>query len=239
MMKSVEKMKKKFYPDGSKDGTLIFYNWLRQCIKSDYVVLNVGAGLTADVKIKSLRGEVKQVIGVDIDKEVLKNKDLDKSFVVEKNNFPFDNNFFDLAWADFVLEHIEDPAGFLKEINRVLKPGASFFFRTPNRFHYVSLIASLTPHWFHELVANRVRCLPQDAHEPYETLYRFNTKRNILKNSYSAGFRNIEIKFVEADPSYLVFHPAAFLLGVAYERFVNSFGFCSAARANIFGRLEK
>ena len=238
-MKFVEKMKKKFYPDGSKDGTLIFYNWLRQYIKSDYVVLNVGAGLTADIKIRSLRGEVKQVIGVDIDKAVLNNKDLDQAFVIEKNKLPFEDNHFDIAWADFVLEHVEDPLNFVKEVNRVLKNGGSFFFRTPNKYHYVSFIASITPLWFHKLVVNRMHSLPDNTYEQHETFYRFNTKKSVLENSHSAGFRNIDIKFIEADPSYMVFHPLLFLLGTAYERFVNAFDSCSMFRANIFGRLVK
>ena len=157
MIIDVEKLKKKFYPDNSKDGTLIFYN----------------------------------------------------------------------------------PLTFLSEIRRVLKPGASFFFRTPNRYHYVSLIGSMTPHWFHKLVANRARGLSSTEHDIHPTFYHLNTKISILKNANMLGFTNIELRFIECDPSYLVFHPIAFLMGVVYERFVNSNDFLSGFRANIFGRLEK
>ncbi len=239
MIPSVEKMKNKFYPDDLKDGTLLFYNWLRQYIKNEFVVLNVGAGHTADRKVQSFKGEVKKVIGVDIDKAVLQNQDLDKSIVIKKNELPFENDHFDLAWADFVLEHVETPQVLLNEVRRVLKPGASFFFRTPNKYHYVSLISSITPHWFHELVVQRACGSLSKEHEIYPTFYKLNNKNAILKNAKLAGFKNMELRFIECDPSYMVFYPVAFLIGVLYERVVNKWDRLSFLRANIFGRLEK
>lgn len=239
MTATVETLKTKYYPGGAKDGTLVFYDWLRKHTRNDFTVLNIGAGPTADRKVKSLKGEVNRVIGVDIDKVVLKNEDLDSSVVVEKNELPFGDDYFDLAWADYVMEHVEDPILLLKEVNRVLKPGASFFFRTPNKYHYVSLIGRVTPHWFHEVVANRVRGLGSDAHEPYPTYYRLNSRKEISDCSRSAGFKHVEMKFVEAEPSYLVFNPVAFRIGIAYERFVNRYDALQVMRSNIFGRLEK
>lgn len=238
-MITVEILKRKYYPDDSKDGTLIFYDWLRRYVKRDFTVLNVGAGPTADRKVKSLKGEVRRVIGVDIDNAILGNKNLDEAIVVEKDRLPFSDNYFDLVWADFVMEHVDDPIGFLREVNRVLKPGASFFFRTPNKFHYVSLIGRLSPYWFHELVANRARQLAPEAHKPYPTYYRLNSRKHISGFARLAGFRHIEVNFVEAEPSYLVFHPVAFRIGVTYERLVMRYDRFRGLRANIFGRLEK
>jgi hypothetical protein len=42
---------------------------------------------------------------------------------------------------------------------------------------------------------------------------------------------------VEGEPSYIEFHPAPFLLGVAYERAVNRTALLRDLRGNIFGRL--
>lgn len=238
-MAKVARLKQAYYPGGSRDGTLIFYNWLRQHVRRNHVVLNVGAGPTADSKLRSLKGEVKQVIGVDVDEVVLKNTDLDQAFIINNGKLPFPANYFDLAWADYVLEHVEEPLAFLKEIQRVLKSDASFFFRTPNKYHYVSLIARATPHWFHELCANWVRGLPPGSHEPYPTYYLINDRKTIEKMALTTGFRKSEFKLVEAEPSYLVFHPLTFLLGIFYERIVNRFELLAWIRANIFGRVEK
>lgn len=238
-MDKIEELKRKYYPNESTNGTALFYEWIRQYSGKNFTVLNLGAGLTADSKIKSLKGEVREVVGVDIDPEVLTNKDLDRAFVINNNRIPFEDNYFDLAWADYVMEHVENPANFLSETWRVLKPGASFFFRTPNMYHYVSLLSRMTPHWFHELVANRARRMPADAHEPYPTRYLFNNNTKVRNGARVAGFSQVELKFVETEPSYLLFHPLAFKLGVAYERTVNRYEYLYHLRANIFGRLQK
>jgi SAM-dependent methyltransferase len=233
------KLFERYYPNNYKDGTFQFYSWLRSYLQPDFVALNVGAGPSSDNGIRSLKGEVSKVVGVDIDKEVINNDDLDEAIVIKHNRLSFPDGTFDLAWSDYVLEHIDKPEIFFKEIYRILKPEASFFFRTPNKFHYVSLISNASPHWFHKLVANKARGLSDEAHEPYPTYQRLNSKKTITKHSKEAGFREIELRFVEAEPSYLKFHALPFSMGVLYERIVNSSDRFSGIRANIFGRLEK
>jgi ubiquinone/menaquinone biosynthesis C-methylase UbiE len=152
---------------------------------------------------------------------------------------PFTAEYFDLVLSDFVLEHVEQPEPFLREVNRVLKPGCSFFFRTPNRNHYIAMAARATPHWFHEMVANRARSMSAEAHEPWPAYYRLNSRTQIRRAAIASGFTEIEFRMYEAEPSYLVFHEAAFAIGTAYERLVNRFDFLSGIRANIFGRLKK
>jgi len=48
-------------------------------------------------------------------------------------NLPFENNFFDLAVAIEVLEHIKDDSRAFSEIARVLKPDGFFLFSVPLR----------------------------------------------------------------------------------------------------------
>lgn len=237
MRRTVQCLKDRYYPEGLMDGTAAFYDWIRAHIKASHVVLNVGAGPGRDRPIRSLRGEVRLVEGVDPDPAVMLNTDLDHAVVSDGKILPYPDCSFDLAWADFVMEHVEDPCGLLSEIRRVLKPGASFFFRTPNKWHYVAIIAQATPHWFHEMIANRARSLPTEAHEPYPTFYRFNSRRDIAGAAHSAGFAEAKLRFVEAEPSYLSFHSSAFLMGVAYERLVNRYEALAAMRCNIFGQL--
>jgi SAM-dependent methyltransferase len=234
-----KKLFKYWYPNETKNGTLNYYNWIRHYTNPQQSVLNIGAGPASKNPLRTFRGEVARVIGVDIDPIVLRNEELDEAHVVCGTYLPFEENCFDIVFSDYVLEHVEFPEPFLKEVYRVLKPGGRFFFRTPNIYHYVSLIARCTPHWFHDLMANRVRGLASDAHEPYPTYHRLNTKRDIQTLANKVGFSYVELRFVECEPSYLMFSALPFLVGVLYERITNKFEHLSGIRANIFGQLVK
>jgi SAM-dependent methyltransferase len=236
---NADKTYKRFYPDNSKSGTIKFYNWVWQYLDQSSVILNLGAGPNSSDSIKCFRGKVKSVIGADIDEAVRGNTDLDKAYVLNNNHLPFEDNMFDLVLCDYVLEHIENPEEFLLEVKRVLKLGKSFFFRTPNNKHYITIISRLTPHSFHLLFANKVRGLPKESHDPYKTHYKMNSVKVLNKLSMNSGFSKSELLFVEAEPSYLMFNSVIFIFGVVYERLVNKFEMLSFLRANIFGRLVK
>lgn len=164
---------------------------------------------------------MREVVGADIDSAVLDNRELDRAVVIVDGVLPFPEGHFDLVLSDYVLEHVDDPVAFLREAHRVLKPGGRFVFRTPNLFHYVALISRMTPHWFYRLVANPARSLLGEAHAPWPTYYRLNTRRAICRAARSAGFSTVGIEMVEYEPFYLMFHAVPFLVGVAYERAVS------------------
>jgi SAM-dependent methyltransferase len=237
-----EALYRRFYgdPRGPQyDGTLLFYTSVRELARPDSRVLNLGAGPASGNPVKSLKGEVAQLVGADIDPVVLQNSELDAAVVIEGGRLPFADESFDLAFSDYVLEHVERPAPFLAEVYRVLKPGRRYLFRTPNLYHYVALASRATPHWFHQLVANRARGLAADAHQPWPTFYRLNSRRAIRDQARAAGFAQADLRMIEYQPSYLMFHAVPFLAGVAYERAVNSTDLLAGLRANIFGQLTK
>lgn len=234
-----KRLLRRFYPDETRNGTVAFYGWVRQHIGPTTEVLNLGAGPPTRAPIRIFKGDVARVVGADIDPVVLDNDELDDAVVIENGRLPLPDRSFDVIVSDFTFEHVEDPAGFLAEALRVLRERGSLFFRTPNRRHYVATISRLTPHWFHALVANRVRGLPSDAHEPWPTFYRMNSGAELREAAADAGFRKVELRMFEAEPSYLVFATLPFLAGVGWERVVNRFDGLARYRANIFGRLER
>jgi ubiquinone/menaquinone biosynthesis C-methylase UbiE len=149
------------------------------------------------------------VTGLDIDPIVQSNVHCQQAVVYDGVHIPLEDNSFDLAVSSFVSEHIENPIEVTREINRVLCPGGLYIFRTPNLWHYVSLIAKVTPQWFHTAIADRVRNR-QGKHEPWPTYHRMNTRRacrNILK---AAGFEIKVLKIIEPEPSYAMWSRAAF-----------------------------
>ena len=231
----------RFYSDQTRDGAVAFYGWVRKETTPQTVLLNLGAGPPADRKsIRIFKGEVARVVGADIDPEVMDNLELDEAHVINSDNsLPFEDNTFDAVLSDWVLEHVSAPDQFLREVHRVLKKGGVFLFRTPNSWHYVAIIAKLTPDWFHHLIANWARGLPAGEHEPWPTYYRLNSRKAVYAEGEKAGFKRIELRMWEPAPLYMVFHLLPFLVGVGYERIVNRYRMFEGLRAGIFGRMVK
>jgi SAM-dependent methyltransferase len=234
-----QKLVEYFYSDEKYNGTKRFYDLIRTDARPDTIMLNLGAGPATRSAIRQFKGTVHEVCGADIDPVVMSNDELDKAVLIENGKVDFPSGYFDLIYSDFVIEHVENPKEFLAETIRMLKPGGKFFFRTPNLFHYVAIISWITPQSFHEFIANRIRQLPEDAHEPWPTFYRLNTRTAIETEASAVGFSGIDVEFIEPNPSYLQFHPVPLLLGVAYERTVNSTDLLRSFRSNIIGTLAK
>jgi len=200
-------------------------------------ILEVGAGPSNESS--RFLATVGQVTGLDPDPAVLSNDALTSAVVLTSNRYPFDDATFDLAVSNYVVEHVTEPVAHLAELHRVLKVGGAYVFRTPNRFHYVPLIAAATPHWFHEAVANRARMLPPEAHTPYPTAYVMNTTRSITRSARAAGFAVERIDYVEPEPAYGMFSRIAFIAMMGYERLVNSSEFFAGGRANLHVVLRR
>jgi SAM-dependent methyltransferase len=234
-----DQLYQRLYGAPKYNGTLIFYDEVRRNLTPESRVLNLGAGPPTESPIRILKGEVAEVVGADVDRCVLNNPEMDRAVLIEDGRIPLEDEGFDVIVSDYVFEHVDNPARFLEEAARVLKPGGSLFFRTPNAVHYVAVISALTPHGLHTQVANRARVNAEDAQEPWPTRYRMNSVARLRKQGRAVGLGQLEVKYVEMEPSYLRFNTAAFLVGAAYERLVNSTSLLAPLRANLFGRFVK
>lgn len=76
---------------------------------------------------------LKHVTGIDVGK-VIKPENYNKVVSHDLNNpLPFKDKSFDTVTAGEVIEHLYNPLGFIKEVERILKVGGKFIFSTPNR----------------------------------------------------------------------------------------------------------
>src|SRR5690606_30037167 len=115
--------------------------------------LGAGAGIVAQMTFKGLAS---RICGVDLDARVTENPMHDEGQVADAGGMPSPDRTFDVVFADIVVEHLSEPVQVFLEVTPVLKPGGVFLFKTPNRTHYMPLVARLTPHRFHQFV-NRLR----------------------------------------------------------------------------------
>lgn len=217
-------------------GTALFHELIRSRAPKDADILEIGAGPSN--KTSDYLSTLGRVTGLDIDKAVETNNALAAARVFDGNRFPFHDSSFAVCVSNYVLEHVPDPDLHFKEVARVLRPGGIYLFRTPNTWHYVTLASRLLPHSSHLHLANRLREL-KDAHDPYPTVYRANSRRAILRHAQNAALRVCALEMVEPEPSYGAASPVLFFPMMFYERIVNRIDALRAFRVNILGILEK
>jgi SAM-dependent methyltransferase len=198
-------------------------------LPADATVLDFGAGRGAAFSDKRpvaaelvrLAPKVKHRIGVDVDPVVLQNPAVQEAHVLtDKNGYriPLPDSSVDAVVADWVLEHLPDPLSSFIECRRVLKPGGLFAARTPNRWHYTSIISRVFGSRGFGRVLLRIAQPERRIDDIFETHYGANSARTLRKLLKAAGFSRVEVLTHEAEPSYLMFSRPTLLLGWAYGR---------------------
>ena len=235
-MKLASWIDSRFYPNHRKNwDDDHFRELILQEISSDISVLDLGAG-AGIVAQMNFRGLAKHVCGVDPDPRVAQNPYLDDGRVGYGESIPWPDNTFDLIFSDNVLEHLTEPEKVFTEVCRVLKPGGIFLAKTPNKWHYVPLIARLTPLWFHKKV---VSWRGRKGEDVFPTQYRANTARDISRHARTAGLKLDKISYIDGRPEYLRFSFITYLVGLIYERLVSNISFLRFFRVVLVARIVK
>ena len=186
------------------------------------MILDLGAG-SGIIQQMNFKDEVSRVCGIDPDPRVQVNPYLHEGKI-------------GMVCSDNVVEHFSDPDAVLKEVRRVLKPGGLFLAKTPNKKHYMPLVARMTPHWFHQFVNN---LLGRASEDTFLTHYMMYTPKDVQyfaeKNAYSVQM----LKLIEGRPEYLRMMGLTYLFGLIYERLVNRIGFLARYRFLLIMVLKK
>ena len=156
--------------------------------------------------------------------------------IANADKIPFESDRFDVVFSDNVLEHLDEPEAVFREVARVLKPGGVFLFKTPNKRHYMPTIARPTPHSFHKYVNRRRGRAEVDT---FPTRYRANARPDIVRLADKSGLSVERIELIEGRPEYLRMTWLTYLLGVVYERLVNSTELLATFRILLIGVLRK
>ncbi|HSM58166.1 MAG TPA: class I SAM-dependent methyltransferase [Candidatus Sulfomarinibacteraceae bacterium] len=171
-------------------------------------VLDLGCGRGG--LVEQLSHPLHKIAGIDPDLTSLRQHRLSlpraQAF---SRRLPFPGECFDLAFASWLLEHLLDPAADLREVRRVLRPGAYFIFITPNAGHPLIGLNRLVSRLRGLQTALVQRLYGRQAADTFPAYYRANNREQLQQLAPQAGLRLSELRFVP-DPTYLAFTPALF-----------------------------
>ena len=232
----MDKYKALFYPESSFggftdiDGTVAFYCRVNALLKPSSVVVDFGCGrgghqqdpVTFRRNLRSLKGKVAKVIGVDVDEIGETNPALDEFRLLAPGHpWPLDEQSTDLVTCDCVVEHLHDPAKLFQEARRVLAPGGHLCIRTPNAYSYVGIASRLIPNRHHCSVLSRAQ-IDRNEEDVFPTLYKCNTI-SALRRLFRANHFSAAVYGYAPEPSYLSFSKLAYAAGVAYQKLAPGF----------------
>jgi SAM-dependent methyltransferase len=212
-----EALRRRFYRDDFRGMYDRLQDAIERYARPTDVVLDAGCG-SGRVFQHRLAGRVRRVVGVDVTDEPRSNANIDDALKANLGALPLRDAKFDLIVMSHVAEHLTQPEAVFRELARVLQPGGRLLLLTPNRWHYVPLVARLVPYRLH-VAFNRWRGV--DARDVFPTAYRANTAGRLRVLARAAGLTVEQLDQFETEPEYLAFHIAPYALGVAYERAVN------------------
>ena len=149
----------------------------------------------------SLKGRVRELIGVDVDPVIMTNNALDRAFVIKPGGkLPIPDQSIDVIVSDFVFEHLQDPAEAAHELDRVLAPGGWICVRTPNRYGYIALANRLIPDRLHSRVIRSAQH-ERKSEDVFPAVYRLNTTREFQRHFPTSRYDHCVIPW-DAEPAY-------------------------------------
>lgn len=221
------------------DGTIDFYLRIHSLIKNTDVVLDLGAGRAAWYEddecstrrnMRLLKGKVAKLIAADVDSAVKDNRASDEQIVMEDGVINLPPESIDLIIADYVLEHIENPKDFCEQVDKILKSKGWFCARTPHKYSYVSMFASLVRNTRHSGLLKYIQPARKEI-DVFPTRYKLNTLRDI--ENHFPGWK-IRAFIHRTDPAYYFGSKLIYKLQSFLHRILPSF-----FSGNLFIFLQK
>jgi SAM-dependent methyltransferase len=212
------------------DGTVHFFSRVNALLRPGMVSLDFGAGRGRELQradrgyaqqLAILQGKTAKAIGVDIDDAVLGHPFLDERIVVPPGEvLPLAASSVDLVVANWVLEHLADPAFFAAEMARILKSGGWLCAHTVNRWGYVGIGARAVPNALHTRLLKRL-WPGRGEIDVFSVRYRLNSLADLRRHFPSHAWENYSYRasFV---PKYYAESALLFRLFAAWQRFATA-----------------
>ncbi len=176
------------------DHTLVERRLLDEVLRPGAVALDAGCGRTT--RLRDYRDRIARLVGVDADEEAGRaNPYLDEFLPANlEEPLPFEDDSFDLVYANFVVEHLGDPERAFAEWRRVLRPDGAVVLLTTNRASPFVAAASLLPQRARLTIKRRGAGAAE--RDVYPTRYAANTPERLRAVAAAAGFEPVSVVLV-------------------------------------------
>lgn len=185
------------------------YDWVRDASPDGVSICDVGGGGHFLDFPSRLRPWAGRLVGVDPDPGVLDRPWYDEAHQALLEQWaPTTTERFDVLTSVYVVEHVDQPAAFLRAARSLLRPGGSMFGITPNLWHYFGGISSLAMRLgVEDWLLHRVRS--HDLIEAYHfpVRYRLNSLRRLSIAAAAAGFSRSTFKCIEDPGMFVTYFP--------------------------------
>jgi SAM-dependent methyltransferase len=189
------------YPP-SQDYSKYFAEILDREIQEGSSVLEIGSGDALQPSLLEVRRKFGNLTGIDISSDVLSNISLDRAIHSPFEQYDFKGEYFDHAFAYNVLEHIEKPEQFMKQLGKVIKPGGTFWSLSPHADHPFSRISRAVEVLGFKMTYRKFMQSDDGYHgiNDYPAYYRLNNRRavNNLTVASDAKFESPQFVLLNA-----------------------------------------
>jgi SAM-dependent methyltransferase len=154
------------------------------------------AGCGRRTRLAGYRDRIAELVGVDVNAEAgAENLALDRFVAADLcSRLPFEDAYFDLVYANFVVEHLEAPEAAFREWRRVVRPDGALILLTSNRANPFFAAASLFPRGLR--VALKRAGAGVVERDVIPTRYRANTPGRLAALLAQAGFAPVTVSYV-------------------------------------------
>lgn len=190
--------------------------------KSNPQVLDIGCGRKSDIgRYLKSKDHPAIIHGADLDEYSLKNEDVDRLFICDAADMPFENNTYDVVFSQFLLEHVQDSQQTIDSIARVTAKGGLTALIIPNPTSPVSTVAKLTPYSFHLFFKRHIQRYDNVNEDTFPTFFAFKSTRYLQQQMEAAGFKNVEFAYIPEMYFRFRYRPIMVRLAMLYTNLLN------------------
>lgn len=220
----------------------LLIDWILEEMPAGSSFLDIGANDgTFCPEVRRIAEHAGSFEGVDPDVTKLERHPLlDKRYPAMLEDADIPAASVDCAYAIYVFEHVEHAERFLEAAGRIIKPGGSLFFITPNSYHYFARIAGLfATLGIQGAVLRMIRPSQLVDRYHYPALYRLNHPKKLTRMAARYGFDECEYRFSERLDEFACYFPGPLkALPAAWQRMVERSG-REHLLGNLMGRMVR